>query len=63
MNVEIFKEIQESGDEISNVFGLYFSDGGISQRKPVLSSHLGLAVEEPKEGSSLQTLWELLPSN
>ncbi|XP_015609826.1 Bardet-Biedl syndrome 5 protein homolog [Cephus cinctus] len=60
---ENFKEIQDSNDEISHVFGLYFSDGGQQQREPKFSNYLGLAVEEPKEGSTLQTLWELLPAS
>ncbi|XP_023289331.1 Bardet-Biedl syndrome 5 protein homolog [Orussus abietinus] len=61
-DVEGFTEIQENENEISNVIGLYFSEGGTTQRKPVLCNYLGLAAEEPRKGSSLQTLWELLPT-
>lgn len=56
------KEIQDSEDEISNVFGLYFADDETTQRKPYLCLHLGLAAQEPRQGSSLQNLWELLPA-
>ncbi|XP_016837513.1 Bardet-Biedl syndrome 5 protein homolog [Nasonia vitripennis] len=59
---EKFTEIESSEDEISNVFNMYFSEGGVNQRKPVLSNSLGLATEEPREGSTLEMLWELLPS-
>ncbi|XP_015113748.1 Bardet-Biedl syndrome 5 protein homolog [Diachasma alloeum] len=56
------KEMQESEDEISNVFGLYFTNDNSIQRKPNVCSYLGLAAEEPREGTSLQGLWELLPT-
>ncbi|KAF7997131.1 hypothetical protein HCN44_005408 [Aphidius gifuensis] len=55
------KEIQDIDDEITNVFGLYFAEDNSIQRKPKLS-HLGIAVEEPREGITLQGLWELLPT-
>lgn len=61
-NVEQFTEIQDNHQtEISNMFGYYFSEGETGQRKPIYTSHLGLAAEEPKEGSTLQSLWELVP--
>lgn len=41
---------------------MYFSEGGVNQRKPILATSLGLAAEEPREGSTLEMLWELLPS-
>ncbi|XP_043276238.1 Bardet-Biedl syndrome 5 protein homolog [Venturia canescens] len=59
---EVTKEIEENEDEIANVIGLYFSEEGASQRKPLFSSHLGLAAEEPREGITMQSLWELLPA-
>ncbi|XP_071650422.1 BBSome complex member BBS5 isoform X3 [Temnothorax longispinosus] len=62
INVEHFTEIQDNQAEISNVFGYYFSEGETGQRKPNFSIHLGLAAEEPREGSTLQSLWELVPS-
>lgn len=62
ISVEHFTEIQDNQAEISNVFGYYFSEGETGQRKPNFSIHLGLAAEEPREGSTLQSLWELVPS-
>ncbi|XP_058802061.1 Bardet-Biedl syndrome 5 protein homolog [Phymastichus coffea] len=59
---EKFTEIESCEDEISNAFNMYFSEGGVNQRKPILATNLGLAAEEPREGSTLETLWELLPS-
>ncbi|XP_057340135.1 Bardet-Biedl syndrome 5 protein homolog [Microplitis mediator] len=56
-------EIQDSSDEISNVFGLYFAEDGLKQRQPQVDSYLGLAAEEPRPGISLQSLWELIPGN
>ena len=62
IKVENIKEIDDSENEISNVLGLYFCEEGTSQRKPTFSSYLGLAADEPREGTTLQTLWELLPA-
>ncbi|XP_008548319.1 Bardet-Biedl syndrome 5 protein homolog [Microplitis demolitor] len=56
-------EIQDTTDEISNVFGLYFAEDGLKQRQPQVDSYLGLAAEEPRPGISLQSLWELIPGN
>ncbi|XP_012137689.1 Bardet-Biedl syndrome 5 protein isoform X2 [Megachile rotundata] len=61
-NVEQHSEIQDSQIEISSVFGYYFSEES-DQRKPSFSTYLGLAAEEPRETSTLQSLWELVPSN
>lgn len=66
ISVEHFtdNEIQDNQAEISNVFDYYFSEGETGQRKPNFSIHLGLAAEEPREGSTLQSsLWELVPSS
>ncbi|XP_072750114.1 BBSome complex member BBS5 isoform X2 [Anoplolepis gracilipes] len=63
ISVEHFTEIQDNQSEISNVFGYYFSEGNTGQRKPSFSIHLGLAAEEPRESSTLQNLWDLIPSN
>ncbi|XP_014210145.1 Bardet-Biedl syndrome 5 protein homolog [Copidosoma floridanum] len=59
---EKFTEVESSEDDISNVFNMYFAEGSTDQRKPILASHLGLAAEEPREGSTLETLWELFPT-
>ncbi|RLU16827.1 hypothetical protein DMN91_010895, partial [Ooceraea biroi] len=61
INVEHFTEIQDNQAEISNMFGYYFSEGETGQRKPNFSINFGLAAEEPREGSTLQSLWELVP--
>ncbi|EGI68660.1 PREDICTED: Bardet-Biedl syndrome 5 protein homolog [Acromyrmex echinatior] len=63
ISIEHFTEIQDNQAEISNIFGYYFSERETSQRKPNYSIHLGLATEEPREGSTLQNLWELVPSS
>ncbi|KAK2588473.1 hypothetical protein KPH14_004456 [Odynerus spinipes] len=62
VQTERFNEIQDNQDEISDVFGYYFFEGGPTQRKPNFSNHLGLAVEDPREGCGLQSLWELVPT-
>ncbi|XP_012173939.1 Bardet-Biedl syndrome 5 protein homolog isoform X1 [Bombus terrestris] len=59
LNIEQQSEIQDNQPEISNVFGYYFSEGS-NQRKPIFSIYLGLAAEEPRETSTLQSLWELV---
>ncbi|XP_011500984.1 PREDICTED: Bardet-Biedl syndrome 5 protein homolog [Ceratosolen solmsi marchali] len=59
---EKFTEFEPSEDEISNIFNIYFLEGGTNQRKPILTNNLGLATEEPREGNTLEMLWELLPS-
>ncbi|KAI4489566.1 hypothetical protein M0802_011003 [Mischocyttarus mexicanus] len=59
---ERFNEIQDNQADISDVFGYYFFEGGFVQRKPNFSNYLGLAIEDPREGSTLQNLWELVPS-
>lgn len=61
-NVEHFVEIQDNQPELSNILGYYFSEGETNQRKPSYSIQLGLAAEDPREGSTLQNLWELVPS-
>lgn len=62
LNVEQYSEIQENQVEISDVLGYYFSEGS-NQRKPCFSNYLGLAAEKPKETSTLQTIWDLMPPN
>ncbi|XP_066582576.1 Bardet-Biedl syndrome 5 protein homolog [Prorops nasuta] len=58
-----FIETTESPNEISNVFGYYFSECGTGQRRPNTNNHLGIAAEEPREGSTLNSLWELVPAS
>lgn len=56
-------EIEEPENEISNVLSVYITEGDNTKRKPIYSQYLGLAVEEPREGTTLQALWELLPTS
>ncbi|XP_076670235.1 Bardet-Biedl syndrome 5 protein isoform X3 [Andrena cerasifolii] len=60
LNVEQYSELQDNQVEISNVFGYYFSEGS-NQRNPSFSNYLGLAAENPRETSSLQSIWDLVP--
>ena len=53
----------EPPEEISNVYNAYFSEGGGVQGKPTYNASLGLAIEEPKQGVTLESLWELHPKN
>ncbi|XP_043499036.1 Bardet-Biedl syndrome 5 protein homolog isoform X1 [Polistes fuscatus] len=59
---ERFSEIQDNQADISDAVGYYFFEGGFMQRKANFSNYLGLAIEDPREGSTLQNLWELVPS-
>ncbi|CAH3195350.1 unnamed protein product [Porites evermanni] len=55
-------EIVNEG-EGTDAFAAYFADGDkSSDREPVYSDQLGLAVEQLKEGFTLQGLWEVVPS-
>nr|CAD7440018.1 unnamed protein product [Timema bartmani] len=57
------EEVDETGDEMSNAFVAYFADGGHERdREPVYSPELGLAIEKLKEGFTLKSLWEVIPS-
>ncbi|XP_043477046.1 Bardet-Biedl syndrome 5 protein homolog [Leptopilina heterotoma] len=58
-----FSEVEEiAEDEISNALGVYFNDGEESNRIPVYNNYVGLMVEELKEDTTMQQLWELIPS-
>ncbi|KAJ7386653.1 Bardet-Biedl syndrome 5 protein [Desmophyllum pertusum] len=55
-------EIVNDG-EGTDAFAAYFADGDkSSDREPVYSDQLGLAVEKLKDGFTLQGLWEVVPS-
>nr|CAD7427699.1 unnamed protein product [Timema monikensis] len=57
------EEVDETGDEMSNAFVAYFADGGHERdREPVYSPELGLAIEKLKEGFTLKSLWEVIPT-
>lgn len=53
--------LEEPRGEISNVLAAYLADGQKSDRPPIYSAELGLAVESLKEGYTLQKLWEVIP--
>ncbi|XP_047102842.1 Bardet-Biedl syndrome 5 protein homolog isoform X1 [Schistocerca piceifrons] len=57
------QEIVESSDEMSNVFLTYFADENHEDREPVYNQELGLAIEALKPGTTLQNLWEVIPSS
>ncbi|CAH3147692.1 unnamed protein product [Pocillopora meandrina] len=55
-------EIVNEG-EGTDAFAAYFADGDkSSDREPVYSEQLGLAVEKLKDGFTLQGLWEVVPT-
>lgn len=55
-------EIDESISDTADVLAAYLADGHHCDREPVFSNELGLAVEKLKDGYSLHTLWEVIPS-
>ncbi|XP_045594145.1 BBSome complex member BBS5 isoform X2 [Procambarus clarkii] len=55
-------EIDESVSDTADVLAAYLADGHHQDREPVYSSELGLAIEKLKDGYTLQTLWEVIPS-
>jgi hypothetical protein len=61
---EDIQEFDDTGDELSNAFVAYFADSGHRKdREPVYSPELGLAIEKLKDGFTIQSLWEVLPSS
>ncbi|KDR08011.1 Bardet-Biedl syndrome 5 protein-like protein [Zootermopsis nevadensis] len=62
--VENIQEFDDTKDELSNAFVAYFVDSGHKKdREPVYSPELGLAIEKLKDGFTIQSLWEVLPSS
>lgn len=55
-------EIDESVNDTADVLAAYLADGLHHDREPIFSNELGLAIEKLKEGYTLQTLWEVIPS-
>ncbi|GLH13244.1 Bardet-Biedl syndrome 5 protein-like protein [Gryllus bimaculatus] len=56
------EEFDESSDVMSNAFVAYFADGNFTQdQEPEYCSDIGLAIEKPKEGYTLQSLWDIIP--
>lgn len=54
-------EIQETDDVVSDVLGAYYQDAGKNtDRPPVFDEYLGLAVEKPRLGHSVERLWAVV---
>ena len=63
-------EVDNNPELASDAFAAYFADGHHSgsgrREKPleiVYNEELGLAIEKPKDGFTLQSLWEVIPSS
>lgn len=70
--VEEIDEVDNNPELASDAFAAYFADGHHSasnnarmkkKLEIVYNEELGLAIEKPKEGFTLQSLWEVIPSN
>jgi Bardet-Biedl syndrome 5 protein len=64
-------EIDENPELVSDAFAAYFADGytpqdpnasGGDKVEMIYCEELGLAIEKPKDGFTLQQLWEVIPS-
>lgn len=55
-------DVLDDGSEQGDVWSAYHADGGGSSggAEPVFSAELGLAIEAPRDGLSVQQLWSLL---
>jgi Bardet-Biedl syndrome 5 protein len=61
---ENIQEFDDRNDDLSHAFVAYFADSGHKKdREPVYSPELGLAIEKLKDGFTIQSLWEVLPSS
>ncbi|CAL4167474.1 unnamed protein product, partial [Meganyctiphanes norvegica] len=55
-------ELDETVQDTADVLAAYLADGHHTDREPVYSAELGLAIEKLKDGYTLQTLWDVIPS-
>ena len=58
--------VDENPELASDAFAAYFADGthrNLHKLEIVYSESLGLAIEKPKEGFTIQSLWEVIPSS
>lgn len=63
MQSPIEDEVDWAEEGVSTALSLYASEGADQpQQPPVFCPELGLAVEHLKEGFTIQSLWEVLPS-
>mgnify|MGYP002476722684 FL=1 len=59
--VEEKLEVLDTGDEISDAFAAYYADEAkTADREVIFSPELGLAIEKPRDGVDLKSLWKLL---
>lgn len=56
----ILSSTQGSSNDVTNVLFLLVQS---SDREPMFSEELGLAVETPPDGVTLKSLWEVVPSH
>jgi len=63
--VDEVEEVDENPDMASDAFAAYYADGAPSgnQLEIVFCEELGLAIEKPKEGFTIQSLWEVIPTS
>lgn len=54
--------IDDPKGEITNTLAAYLAEGGHKTDKPVYCPELGLAVEQIKNGFTIQKLWEVIPA-
>lgn len=59
----VTEEIQEMDDTDHSVALSAYYEEGSECRPPVFCPQLGLAVEEIKQGFTLETLWQVIPLN
>ena len=56
-------EIDENAAGTADVLAAYLADGQTTSAEgPVYDEELGLAMEKIKEGYSVKSLWEVIPS-
>lgn len=54
-------EVLEAEHIAGDAWAAYYADGGRSDSAmPVYSVELGLAIETPKDGATIQQLWSIL---
>lgn len=59
------EEVDENPELASDAFAAYFADGThrtTEKLEIVYCESLGLAIEKPKEGFTIESLWEVIPS-
>lgn len=67
-NTSLIDDMEEGTDdprgEMTNTLAAYLADEGhVKDREPVYNNDIGLAIEQIKDGFTLQKLWEVIPSD